>query len=389
MKRWLAPITRFLQIESASGIILLACAIAALILANSPWAAGFAAFWQQPFGFSLGQFNFHKPLVLWVNDGLMTLFFFVIGLEIKRELLFGELNDKAKAMLPAVASLGGMIVPAFVYLAFLWGKESAGGWGIPMATDIAFAVGFLALLGSRVPHSLKILLLALAIVDDIGATLVIALVYTENLSWPALAVGFAGFGVVALLRRIDVRQIPVYAVVGVAIWFAFLKSGVHPTVAGVILGLMTPARAPGSPLERLEAVLHPWVAFLIMPLFALANAGVAVRAGALGETLTLAVAAGLVVGKPIGVVAFSWLAERAGYVRLPTGTNYAMLVGIGCLAGVGFTMSLFIANLALHDAHLDQAKLGIMAGSAISTLIGCALLWRFLPDQNRSVTSKP
>jgi NhaA family Na+:H+ antiporter len=306
-----------------------------------------------------------------------------------------------------------MVVPAFVYLTLQWGKPSAVGWGIPMATDIAFVVGFLALFGPRVPHSLKILLLTLAIVDDIGATLVIGLVYSTNLSAAALAVGLAGFGLIVFFQWIGVRRVPIYVIVSVFIWVAFVKSGVHPTIAGIALGLLTPARTrigdrppinvvsdlfrriggagnkpsvdrppqPSSPLERIERSLHPWVAFVIMPVFALANAGVEVNIGSLGESLTLAVAAGLIVGKPIGIVLFCWLSVRTGLARMPTEITTRILIGAGCLAGIGFTMSLFIASLALQAASLEAAKLGILVGSTVSAILGCALLHRSLPQR--------
>jgi NhaA family Na+:H+ antiporter len=410
IERLLRPFVRFLHIQSASGIVLLLCTVVALVLANSAWSADYFAFWQTRVRVGFGSFGLDKPLLLWINDGLMTLFFFVVGLEIKRELVAGELSELRKAMLPIVAALGGMVVPALVYLGLQWGRPTAHGWGIPMATDIAFVVGFLALLGSRVPHGLKVLLLSLAIADDIGATLVIALFLTEAVSMTALAVGGAGFVVVVLLRWIGVRWTPVYFVVGSFIWLAFLKSGVHPTVAGVALGLLTPARpwlgdrlpfdsvtdmvgrlgrlagdesAPRgeliSVLERLERLLHPWVAFLIMPVFALANAGVDIGAGMMYTPVALSVAVGLLFGKPLGIFLFSWASVKAGMTRLPTGIDNRVLLGAGCLAGIGFTMSLFIAGLALDGVHLHEAKVGILAGSAVSAVLGFVLLLWFLP----------
>jgi NhaA family Na+:H+ antiporter len=409
--RLLRPLLRFLKIESSSGAVLLACTVAALVLANSPWSAAYAAFWQTPVRVGAGSFELNKPLLLWINDGLMTLFFFVVGLEIKRELVAGELSDPRKALLPVVAALGGMVVPAGVYLLFQWGQPTWVGWGIPMATDIAFVVGFLALLGPRVPHGLKVLLLSLAIADDIGATLVIALVFSADLSLAALGAGAAGFGLVLIFRWIGVRRVLAFTVLGTFIWVAFVKSGVHPTVAGVALGLLTPARPwlgdrvpfdvvgdllkriggrwedepsrergePVSPLERLERELHPWVAFLIMPLFALANAGVEIESAAFATPVAVAVAAGLILGKPLGIVFFSWASVRAGLARLPAGINERILIGAGCLAGIGFTMSLFIAGLALGGVNLVQAKIGILGGSTISALLGSLLLLRFLP----------
>jgi Na+:H+ antiporter, NhaA family len=410
IERLLRPLARFLHIQSASGIVLMLCTIIALVLANSSWSAQFMAFWETPVRVGFGSFMLDKTLGHWINDGLMTLFFFVVGLEIKRELVAGELSELRKAMLPIVAALGGMVVPALVYLALQWGRPTAHGWGIPMATDIAFVVGFLALLGPRVPHGLKVLLLSLAIADDIGATLVIALFLTEEVSTTALALGGAGFLVVLFLRWIGVRWTPAYFVVGSFIWVAFVKSGVHPTVAGVALGLLTPARpwlgdrvpfdavtdmvgqlgrlagdesAPRaelvSVLERLERILHPWVAFLVMPIFALANAGVDIGVGMLFTPVALSVAAGLLIGKPVGIVLFSWASIKAGLCRMPTEMNGKILLGAGCLAGIGFTMSLFIASLALDQEHLSEAKVGILAGSAVSAVMGFVLLLCFLP----------
>jgi len=418
----LQPVVRFLQIEAAGGGVLLACTLFALVIANTAWADQFAGIWETKVGFTIGQFVLQKSLLHWINDGLMTVFFFVVGLEIKREIVAGELGDLRKAALPAAAALGGMIVPAAIYLSMQHTGPEAKGWGISMATDIAFVVGFLSLLGPRVPLGLKILLLTLAIVDDIGAILVIAIAYTEETSVAFLILGFAGFGLVHLLARIGVRSIFVYVVVGAAIWFALYKSGIHPTVAGVILGLLTPATpwfaehslirvAEGtaahlrtdrgadvshhheeaaqliadtatetvSPLNRLESALHPWVAFGIMPLFALANAGVKVEFAALTEPVALAVAVALVIGKPLGIVSFSWVAVALGLARLPNGVTWTILLGAGCLAGIGFTMSLFIAGLALEGDPLRAGKIGTLLGSALSAILGMGLLSYFLP----------
>ena len=409
--RLLAPFARFLKIESSSGLLLLACAIASLILANSGLSAAFFSIWQTRVGFEVGGYELNKPLLLWINDGLMTLFFVVVGLEIKREIVSGELSTLRKAALPVVAAVGGMVVPAMVYLALQWREPTVAGWGIPMATDIAFVVGFLALLGPRVPHGLKVMLLSLAIADDIGAVVVIALAYSADLSVAALAVGGGGFGLILAMRWVGVQWIPAYAVVGAVIWLAILKSGIHPTVAGVVLGLLTPSRpwlryrmpvnvvadlfkqlgghrgeadietrpAANSPIERLLTVLHPWVAFVVMPVFALANAAVSIDLAGIGRPVVFAVAAGLVLGKPIGIVLFSLAAVKLRLAQFPAGVNAKVLVGAGCLAGIGFTMSLFIAGLALHDTHLNEAKIGILIGSALSAMLGCFLLVQFLP----------
>jgi NhaA family Na+:H+ antiporter len=422
VQRWLRPLAEFLKIEAASGGVLLACTILALVFANSPWAADLTTFWSTHLFIGIGALKLDESLLHWINDALMTIFFFVVGLEIKRELVIGELRDPRKAALPAAAALGGMVVPALIYSAAVHlllpdPAPARSGWGISMATDIAFVVGFLALLGSRVPFGLKIMLLSLAIADDLGAVLVIACFYTHEVALGFLALAAIGFGVVYFLNRIGVRTIPVYVVVGSLIWLAVLESGVHPTVAGVLLGLLTPAsawigdrtlrevlsgavgflslegeserghgwhrtldrlawtaREGVSPLARLEHALHPWVAFAIMPVFALANAGVAIDPSGLGNPIAVAVAAGLVLGKPIGIFTFSWLAVRLGLGRLPTGVSWKVLFGGGCLAGIGFTMSLFIAGLALKDDWLTAGKVGTLAGSLLSAIIGCAVL---------------
>jgi NhaA family Na+:H+ antiporter len=379
-------------------------------VSHSPLSAAFHAFWETPVGVKLGNVVLEKAVLEWINDGLMTLFFFVVGLEIKRELISGELADPRKALLPVVAALGGMIVPAGLYLLLLRGRPGWAGWGVPMATDIAFVVGVLTLLGpERVPNGLKILLLTLAIADDIGAVLVIAVAYSPDIDFWPLALAGGGFGLILLLRWLGARSVAIYAVLGGGIWLAFLKSGVHPTVAGVLLGLLTPAR-PGlrrrvlldvvselygrlrggpratpqsaeaiSPLERLEAGLHPWVAFLIMPVFALANAGVTLEWPALTTPVALAVALALTLGKPIGIVLFSWVTVRMGLTRLPAGMNWKVMMGAGCLGGIGFTMSLFIAGLAFAGPLRDQAKIGILVGSVVSGALGCLLLLAFLP----------
>ncbi|MFO0889613.1 MAG: Na+/H+ antiporter NhaA [Isosphaeraceae bacterium] len=357
--RLVEPFVRFMRVESSGGLVLLAATLAALLLANSPLSDSFRSFWETPAGVTLGDFTLIEPLRAWINDGLMTLFFFVVGLEIKRELVSGELADPRKALLPIVAAVGGMVVPAAVYGLFLGGRPGWRGWGVPMATDIAFVVGFLTLLGPRVPSGLKVLLLTLAIADDIGAVLVIAVAYSGHVATGPLLLAGAGFGLILLLRWLGVRSVMIYAVLGAGLWLAFLESGVHPTVAGVLLGLLTPARPlvgrgifldavsdlyarlrgierggtpeatpeVASPAERLEHALHPWVAFVIMPVFALANAGVRVEAQALATPVALAVAAGLVLGKPLGIVLFGLASVRAGITRLPEGIDWKVMIG--------------------------------------------------------------
>lgn len=317
----------------------------------------------------------------------MAVFFFVVGLEIKRELVEGELSDRAKATLPAIAAIGGMAAPAAIYLAWNIGAPAARGWGIPMATDIAFAIGVLALLGSRVPVSLKVLLLSIAIADDIGAILVIAAFYTPTVNAAALASALVGLALVVALWRVPRWwSDPLLVAVMVFVWVATLASGVHATIAGVALGLITPAQGGAGPLppaQRLERTLHPWTSYLVVPVFALANAGVALDGQALGAALVSPVAPGvvmgLVIGKPLGIVALSWLSVRLGIARLPAGVSWAQLIGLGAVAGIGFTVSLFIAELALADAALAQAKIGIMAGSLTAGTAGLLVLSRSLP----------
>ncbi|HUE85714.1 MAG TPA: Na+/H+ antiporter NhaA [Vicinamibacterales bacterium] len=418
--RWLAPVTRFLHIEAASGVVLLACTAVALALANSPAAEWFAAIWKTPVSLSIGGFVLSGDVGhLIVNDGLMTIFFFVVGLEVKREMVHGELRDRRKALLPLFAAAGGVLAPAAIYLALQWGEPGQRGWAIPMATDIAFVVGVIALFGKRVPLGFKILLLSLAIVDDIIAVLIIAFVFTETLAWGWLGLAAVAFVIVTGFNRIGVRSVGVYVVAGVFIWLAFLQSGVHPTVAGVLLGLLTPAsawigkqtfvevlraaweRASGesedqydprvdvertalaarevlSPLHRLEFGLHPWVAFGIMPLFALANAGVVLSLSSLGDPVAIAVAAGLAIGKPVGIIIACVLAVRLRVSSLPEGVTWGMIAGGGCLAGIGFTMALFLNALAFpvaeFPAYETAGKVGTLAGSLVSAVLGAVVL---------------
>jgi NhaA family Na+:H+ antiporter len=419
--RVVAPLVRFMHIEAASGLVLLAATIAALAVANSPWGPRYEEFWETPFGLEFGEIDFKLPLVEWINDGLMAIFFFVTGLEVKREIVLGELRELRRAALPIAAALGGMIAPAAVYLALQAGTPAERGWGIPMATDIAFVVGCMALLGPRVPYGLRIMLLTLAIADDLGAILVIAIGYSAGISFAWLAVGLLGVAAVVLLYLLGGRSFPAYTILGIFVWLAFHKSGIHAAIAGVILGLLTPARsyldttifgelldraaeiARGdwdavshradevrklqwatretiSPLEYLENSLHPWVAFLIMPVFALANAGVHLSPSELGSPVAWAVVLGLVAGKPLGVLLFSWLAVVSGLARLPTGVNWPMLAGGACLCGIGFTMALFIAGLALEDGLLASAKFGVLLGSLCSALAGGAILVFIRPE---------
>jgi NhaA family Na+:H+ antiporter len=425
VRRIVRPFQAFAQAEASGGILLVVAAVVALVWANSPWGASYTALWHVPFSVALGVWSLSKPLESWINDGLMTLFFLVVGLEIKREVLGGELASVKRAALPIAAALGGMLAPAGIYLAFNAGQAGAAGWGIPMATDIAFALGVLALLGRRIPLGLKVFLTALAIVDDIGAILVIALFYTTGIQWGVLAVG-AGF-LVALIaaNRLGVRQPLVYAVLGLGLWLADLLSGVHATIAGVLVAMTIPAQAhiqreeflnqgqellgafAGAeetgedrfisadqqsvvqaleqacervepPLQRLERALHPWVAFGVVPLFALANAGVSLETGfvkALTHPVGLGVLVGLVVGKQLGITLFAWVTVKGRLAVLPTGVTWRQIYGVGWLAGIGFTVSLLIANLAFTDLELVAlAKVGILVAAILSGGGGWALL---------------
>lgn len=407
------PLRRFLDTEAASGAVLLVATVAALIWANSPWSGSYESLWHTKIAVSIGSIDLTEDLRGWVNDGMMALFFFVVGLEIKRELVSGELNDFQKAAVPAIAALGGMIVPALIYVAFNAGDPSFQGWGIPMATDIAFAVGVLALVGSSLSPGLRVFLLSLAIVDDIGAIVVIALFYTADISVPWLALAGVGLLAIVLLRGIRVWWTPIYVVVGTVVWFATFESGVHATIAGVALGLLAPARPAdprGAPdvfeearkfadepsademrslmiqaqetvsvAERIESLLHPYTSFLIIPLFAFANAGVVLGAGAFAEAMsspvTLGVVVGLVAGKFVGVSLFSWLAVRSGLGALPEGSTWPQLFGVAALAGIGFTVSLFISGLAFReDDFVDQSKIGILVGSVLAAVVGTVLI---------------
>lgn len=444
----LQPFHAFARLQASSGILLLICTVVALFWANSPWGDSYDRIFSTPLTVGIGSFVISKPLLLWINDGLMAIFFFVVGLEIKREILAGELSSFRQAALPIAAAVGGMIVPAGLYLLLNAGRPGAGGWGIPMATDIAFALGVLALLGSRAPLSLKIFLTAFAIVDDIGAVLVIALFYTAQIASGPLLIGFGLFCLAALMNWSGVRRPLIYTLIGIAMWVAFLKSGVHATVAGVLLALTIPASTridaadflrrgygymerfaqagtdanrtdangtgekgtgenplPGTstndimtnaerqhilhalevatervqtPLQRMEHALHPWVSFCIMPVFALANAGVALSGGnSLMQPAAGGIILGLLVGKPLGVLLFSYISVRLGIAAKPADLSWQHIHGAGWLGGIGFTMALFITGLAFGGSELvPVAKLAILAASFIAGTVGFAVLLR-------------
>ena len=376
-------VLEFVRTEAGGGVVLLAAAVVAIVWANSPWQAAYHDLWHHELTVGAGGWAVRESLQHWVNDGLMALFFFVVGLEIKRELVQGELRDPRAAALPVVAAMGGMVVPAVLFLLVAGPGEAATGWGIPMATDIAFAVGVLAVLGDRVPRGLKIFVLTLAIVDDIGAIVVIAVFYAAGLDGGWL-LGAAGvLGGVVVFRRLGISSPVAYVPLAVLAWYCTYRSGIHPTIAGVALGLLTPAGSvAGRPvLEQLEHRLHPWSSYVAIPVFALANAGVALDAEAVreavGSRLTWGVIIGLVVGKLVGIAGAAAIGVRTGVGRPPAGVGLRHFVGAGAVGGIGFTVSLFITVLAFSDEALQaQAKAGILAGSLVAALVGAAVLSR-------------
>ncbi len=427
--KFLSPLHRFLQHEATSGILLMGCIVVAMSLANSPYAHEYEEFWHLPITLGLGPYVVSYPLHFWINDALISLFFVVVGLEIKREILTGELSSMKKASMPIVAALGGMIFPAIIYSLFNWpGTPTSSGWGIPIATDIAFAIGVLMLFGDRVPLSLKVFLLALAIVDDIGAILVIVLFYSKGVSW----LGVAAAGVITasliLINRLRVYSTMPYCILGVLLWIAILNSGIHATISGVILAFTVPAsvsfgtsgflahsplarffkarKLPAirllgdklyktgtqtlekqskeslAPLQRMEHTLHPWVTYAILPLFALANAGVSLAGSTMAlwlNTVTFGVTAGLLIGKPLGITFAVWMAQRLKWIVLPEGVTLTHIASVGFLGGIGFTMSLFIADLSFHSpVLLKEAKMGIILASLLAGLFGGLLLSRLL-----------
>ncbi len=372
----------FFKMESAGGILLVIAAAIALVIANSPLYATYDGILHS---YVLGMSVSH-----WINDGLMAVFFLLIGLEVKRELMEGALKTRETAIFPAIAAVGGMVAPALVYVAFNMGDSAAlNGWAIPAATDIAFALGIMALLGNRVPVSLKVFLLALAIIDDLGVIVIIALFYSSDLSTLALAVGFAMTALLFWMHYKRVPQIRWYLIVGAILWFAVLKSGVHATLAGVVLGFAIPLKSEGgkSPLKKLEHALHPYVAFLILPIFAFANAGISlegVSLSSLATPLPLGIALGLFVGKPLGIFSFSYAAVKLGWAQMPKGIDFRHIFAVSVLCGIGFTMSIFISALAFTDPSLGfdtYSRLGILMGSTLSAIVGYAMLSRSLPKQ--------
>jgi NhaA family Na+:H+ antiporter len=425
----ISPFARFARMEAAGGILLLLATLVALVWANSPWEHNYHDIWHTTFTIGVGRYVLSWSRHIWVNDGLMAIFFFLVGLEIKREVLIGELSSLRQAAFPFMAALGGSIVPALVYVALNHGTMHSGGWGIPMATDIAFALGVLALLGSRVPPSLKVFVAALAIVDDVFGVLVIALFYTAHISYVSLGLGLLGVGISFVANWAGVRQPAVYAFIGVFVWFAVLQSGVHATIAGVLLAFSIPVKSsidresfvarcrglldryesatPNSadahaaihtlesqcekvdtPLHRIEHSLQPWVSFLIMPVFAFSNAGVHLLGqihSSFQHPVTIGVSLGLILGKPVGIMAFSWLAQKTKLAAPPAGVQWRQIFGASWLCGIGFTMSLFIAGLALTtDEIVDMAKIGTLAASATAGIVGSLILLKRTPQTSET-----
>ncbi len=423
------PFRKFIHIESSGGIVLAICTVFALVIANIGYIDPYNKFWNYTFSISIGSFSLSYPLWYWVNDGLMTIFFFVIGLEIKRELVIGELREPRKVILPVIAAFAGAIVPALIFFMIQSGKPGDTGWGIPMATDIAFVVGAMSILGTKVPRGLKVFLLSLAIIDDIIAVLVIAIFYTGNIKMMAILLAVLGLGVMFGMRRLGIRNVWIYAIVGAGVWLATLKSGIHPTIAGVAMGLMAPVGAFISkdeltsylnevadnvrgkkttdneyqdileksqfvskeaipPLERIETALHPWVAFFIMPVFALANAAVVIDLAQIKDSLFYAIAMGLIIGKPLGIFVSAYILVKLKIAQLPNKVTWPMILGAGSLAGIGFTMSLFIASLNLEGEVLNTAKTGIILASFLNILLGMAIL-SFAGNKNTSSNQVP
>lgn len=414
---WLTkPMQRFLHIQTGSALILLLFTVLALLLSNSPWSKPFLSFWEIPLNINVGEIGYTITIRNLINDGAMTLFFFIIALELKRELVMGELSQPKNAALSISAALGGMLCPAILFWIFMSGYPGQHGWGTVMATDTAFAIGCIAVLGKRIPKSLRIFMLSLAIIDDLGAILVVGIGYTQDINWILLGFSVLGFALIRVMAGLGIRNFASYFFVGALIWFTIDEAGIHATITGVILGLLTPtkkwvsdellhtifdhivAHPPGnhwsgdtkerkalltaqtaarealSPLERLEIMLHPWVGYIILPLFALANAGVTITSIDVANRVTLAIFMGFVFGKPIGVFVFSWLAIRVRIATKPTDLTWSLLAGGSLLSGIGFTMAIFIADLAFSQNLLSSAKLGILLASIFCGSVGILFL---------------
>ena len=427
------PVRRFLHVEASGGVVLLLAAVAALIWANSPWSDSYYNFWHTDFELVIGSYQMggeshHLTLETLVNDALMAIFFFVVGLEIKRELVSGQLKNPKAAALPVIAAIGGMVFPAVVYVVFNSSGDASSGWGIPMATDIAFAIGVISLLGDRIGRPLKVFLLSLAIADDIGAIVIIAIFYTSDLSLSWFITALIIMGIIILLRRLHIWYIPIYIALGSALWLATFESGIHATIAGVVLGLATPAKpqqtkeeglaalewlrdkgeniypvdvrltamelreSQVSVAERIESALHPISSFIIIPIFALANAGVNMGDGLLQDAasspVTWGVGLGLIIGKIFGITFMTWLGMKLPITTAPSGLNFLSLLGLAATAGIGFTVSLFITNLAFDDMTIiNESKIGILFASVLAGILGLLLLRAGTKNDDEVVTS--
>lgn len=377
IEKIIAPVHEFIRLEYAGGIFLFASVLAALIWANSSFSSSYHHLWEIKLPIGFGDYVLDKPLHIWINDGLMAIFFFVIGLELKREFMDGGLSTPQKAALPMVAALGGMLLPALIYFLINRGIESSHGWGIPMATDIAFALALISMSGKHIPASVKVFLSALAVADDLGAILVIAFFYGTGLHLIPLGIAAVLLLVLAAGNKLGIKHVLFYLLVGLGVWLGFLLSGIHATIAGVLVAFTIPRTI----LPKIEHTLHPWVAFLIMPLFALANAGMDIGASffsSLANPVSLGVMTGLIAGKFIGVLLFTWLMVRLGWAQLPEQAGWKHIIGVAFLAGVGFTMSLFISNLAFENTlFIEQAKYGILTASVVSGVLGLCVLKYF------------
>jgi NhaA family Na+:H+ antiporter len=391
----LDSVREFMKLESAGGILLLAAAVLAMLIANSPLQGLYGTFLDTPVAIQIGALAIAKPLLLWVNDGLMAVFFFLIGLEIKREVMEGELSSFKQVVLPGMGALGGMLVPALIYAWLNWHDPVAlDGWAIPVATDIAFALALLGVFGTRVPTALKVFLLTLAIFDDLAAIIIIALFYSDDLSFSALSIGAGALAIGVFINRIGVTRVSYYVLLGVVLWIAVLKSGVHATLAGVLIAFCVPMRdAEGkSPLRSLESDLHGPVAFAILPIFAFANAGLSLQGMSIADLahpVTLGVMLGLLLGKPVGILLFVGAAVGLRLVQLPNRVNWAQVIGVACACGIGFTMSLFIAGLAFEHGgsdHFNGDRLGILIGSILSAIVAYVLLHLSLPRADNGAT---
>ena len=394
--KWTKLFRGFFESEKIGGVLLLLCTIVSLVIANTGFGEAYTHFWHSKLDLSFAGLNLNYSIEHWINDGLMTIFFLLVGLEIERELYSGELSTLSNSVLPVAAAIGGMVVPALLHYLFNAGTPTQSGFGIPMATDIAFALGMLALAGNRVPYSLKIFLTALAIIDDLGAILVIAIFYNSGIAWLYLGISAGILGLLHILSKLGVNRLVFYLVPGLALWYCMMQSGIHPTIAGVLLAFVIPfsGENENTPSYKLQHILHKPVAYFIVPIFALANTGIILQEGWLSQMTTsnsLGIIAGLVIGKPVGILLFCWILIRFFYVKMPARVQWKNLLGAAVLAGIGFTMSIFISNLAFGDAQtISYAKVSVLVASLVATIIGLTILFTTKPiEENEGYESEP